>query len=181
MYALTSEVIHATIEAEFTCDHPDPAQTRRVLKNGVATFPVQCRRCGATVRVVKKAELSSRERYEATPYDHDLPAEWSRRRSERYTELHEEKRRADLDAFHSRYDVYLQSPEWGRRRRLVMQRARGMCEGCGVHRATQVHHLHYQRVGRELLFDLVAICDQCHAVAHTDDDALSRWADDGGS
>ena len=37
-----------------------------------------------------------------------------------------------------------------------------MCEGCGVRRAAQVHHLTYEHVGDELLFELVAVCGQCH-------------------
>jgi len=66
------------------------------------------------------------------------------------------------------YKHYLTTPEWRERRRRVMQRAGHMCEGCGIQRATQVHHLTYKRVGREMLFDLVAICDECHEAIHPD-------------
>lgn len=63
------------------------------------------------------------------------------------------------------YDAYLQSPEWRAKREKVIARANGICEGCGEKRAVAVHHLTYDGVGDELLFDLVAICDECHKKA----------------
>ena len=65
-----------------------------------------------------------------------------------------------------RYNTYLQSPEWEKKRKLVLDRARGICEGCGRKKAVQVHHLHYRRVGQEMLFDLVAVCQECHDALH---------------
>lgn len=64
------------------------------------------------------------------------------------------------------YEGYLRTPEWWLIRDKVMRRARGICEGCGEARATQVHHLTYQRVGKEMMFDLVAVCDECHVSIH---------------
>jgi hypothetical protein len=64
------------------------------------------------------------------------------------------------------YDGYLQTQEWRTRRALVLRRAQNICEGCGERQATQAHHLTYARVGHEMLFDLVAICDNCHARLH---------------
>lgn len=69
-------------------------------------------------------------------------------------------------------EVYLLSPEWKDRRDAVMRRARFICEGCLQREATQVHHRPeaYRQLrenGRELLCDLVALCDTCHEqVAH---------------
>ena len=81
-----------------------------------------------------------------------------------------ERRQADRAAEQERwwraYDAYLESPQWRRRRELVLRRARSTCEGCGERRATQVHHLSYDRVSTEMLFELVAVCDRCHASIH---------------
>jgi predicted HNH restriction endonuclease len=33
--------------------------------------------------------------------------------------------------------------------------------------ATLVHHLHYETLFREMLFDLVAVCENCHSQIHT--------------
>jgi 5-methylcytosine-specific restriction endonuclease McrA len=64
------------------------------------------------------------------------------------------------------YTAYLQTPTWRQKRHKVFQRARGRCEGCGEASATQVHHLTYDHVGNELLFELVAICEGCHTRIH---------------
>jgi 5-methylcytosine-specific restriction endonuclease McrA len=66
----------------------------------------------------------------------------------------------------ARYDAYLASPEWQARRRLVLKRANGMCEGCGLRPAAQVHHLTYQHVGAEFLWELRAVCLECHQALH---------------
>lgn len=64
------------------------------------------------------------------------------------------------------YADYLKSAEWATRREKVMQRAGGVCEGCRCRPATEVHHLTYEHVTREFLFELVAICGDCHARLH---------------
>jgi 5-methylcytosine-specific restriction endonuclease McrA len=65
-----------------------------------------------------------------------------------------------------RYDNYLLSNGWRKRRALVMGRANNLCEGCGTRRATQVHHLTYTHVFNEFLWELVALCDECHSRVH---------------
>jgi hypothetical protein len=64
------------------------------------------------------------------------------------------------------YNDYLRSSEWFCRHDLVLQRANGICEGCRRRPATQVHHLTYNHVRNEFLWELVAICDVCHERFH---------------
>jgi len=65
-----------------------------------------------------------------------------------------------------------QSPAWRATRVRVLARAGGRCEGCGrVAPALDVHHLPYDRLGRERLADLKALCDACHLKAH----GRRRW------
>jgi hypothetical protein len=64
------------------------------------------------------------------------------------------------------YREYIQSKEWKEKAKLVRRRARGLCEGCLTERATQVHHLTYDNLGNELLFELVALCGECHNRIH---------------
>jgi hypothetical protein len=73
------------------------------------------------------------------------------------------------------YGRYLLSGEWFAKRAKVMRRANDTCEGCGIHRAIQVHHLRYPRnclpgsdqwIAQEKLFDLRAICLECHEDVH---------------
>jgi len=75
----------------------------------------------------------------------------------------------------SDYREYLSSPIWLGKRARVLQRANDMCEGCGCRRAWQVHHLRYPKncrpgsddwIRQEKLFDLRAICRECHEDVH---------------
>lgn len=55
---------------------------------------------------------------------------------------------------------YLSSYAWWDKRYQVMQRDDYKCT-CGS-QATEVHHKHYDNIGREQLEDLVALCSTCH-------------------
>jgi hypothetical protein len=68
--------------------------------------------------------------------------------------------------WHEWYADYLQSDAWLERRRLVLQRAHGICEGCRSAPASEIHHLSYQHVGHEFLWELVAICRECRTRWH---------------
>lgn len=62
-----------------------------------------------------------------------------------------------------RYSAYLNSEQWHTLRDAVMCRACYRCEvgDCG-RPAIEIHHLTYERLYREELTDLVAICGDCH-------------------
>jgi 5-methylcytosine-specific restriction endonuclease McrA len=76
------------------------------------------------------------------------------------------QRELESERWWDRYNEYLSSSEWFDRRRLVMERDGGLCQGCRERRATQVHHLTYKHVTNEFLWELVAICDVCHWRIH---------------
>jgi predicted HNH restriction endonuclease len=55
-------------------------------------------------------------------------------------------------------------------RQKVLNRSNHVCEGCGDAKATQVHHMNYERWGgNELLIDLLAVCADCHRKLHPKD------------
>jgi AAA domain/HNH endonuclease len=67
------------------------------------------------------------------------------------------------------YRRYLNSQAWAAKRGEILARADGECEECGAGLGpgeAEVHHLSYERVGRELPEDLVALCPGCHRRAH---------------
>ena len=64
------------------------------------------------------------------------------------------------------YNAYLRSAAWRERAALVRRRAGGVCEGCAMRQATQVHHVTYKHVGNEFLWELRAVCDACHDRIH---------------
>ena len=64
-------------------------------------------------------------------------------------------------------------------KRLAHDRAGGRCERCGRsgHRRNwelHVHHLTYERRGKELLSDVVVLCLNCHAEEHPQHDFVDR-------
>ena len=66
------------------------------------------------------------------------------------------------------YEQYLSSPIWYFLRKIAMKKARGMCRGCNINKATQVHHTSYSPrvlLGHRL-DKIVPVCDMCHEMAH---------------
>lgn len=65
-----------------------------------------------------------------------------------------------------KYEAHLQSHRWRELRAMVLKRCNRVCEGCGAREAVQAHHLTYERLGDEMLFDLVGVCLICHEKIH---------------
>lgn len=65
-----------------------------------------------------------------------------------------------------KYYEYLKTPQWHAKRKAVLERDNYVCRGCLTAQATIVHHLTYDHVFDELLFELVAVCKPCHDRAH---------------
>lgn len=78
------------------------------------------------------------------------------------------QREAENREWWARYDAYMASPAWKRKHTLVLDRAHGICEGCGLRRAVQVHHLTYRHLCAEYLWELRAVCLPCHDRIHAE-------------
>lgn len=74
------------------------------------------------------------------------------------------------------YAAYLASPQWEHLRAMVWSRERGRCQGCGfaICGEGHVHHTTYDRVGAELLCDLLLLCPGCHRRIHGQAEPSSR-------
>ncbi|MCA6123532.1 hypothetical protein J6500_16750 [Bradyrhizobium sp. WSM 1704] len=72
------------------------------------------------------------------------------------------------EGFKRKYDLYLAGPVWAAKRAKVLDRAGGMCEGCRERSTTQVHHITYLHIYKEFLFQLIAVCNECHERLHKD-------------
>jgi len=89
--------------------------------------------------------------------------------SARWERVAEERRRLDEEerrAWWKWYDGYLKTPAWRERSSAAIKRAGGVCEGCGVRPAVHAHHVTYEHVGEEFLWELRAVCTACHDRAH---------------
>lgn len=159
-----SSLIREQVDREFTCRCESKRIVVKVQKNG-RRFHEQCDNCGQ-LEPVKSADLSESERNQAISYDKKTKDKWWQSRQARTSELYERDKQDQKAEFDQWYQDYLSTPEWQAKRTKVLQRAKHLCEGCMINSATQVHHLTYVRVGREMLFDLVAVCEPCHRQVH---------------
>jgi 5-methylcytosine-specific restriction endonuclease McrA len=86
---------------------------------------------------------------------------WAKQRVDRALERDQQS-----EEWWRRYNEYLATEEWRNLRQLVFRRDDGICQGCYAAPATQVHHLTYEHVCNEFLWELTSICDGCHARVH---------------
>jgi len=94
-----------------------------------------------------------------SPSRDDFRAAWTRVNSQ-----YNPSRRVIGDG-NTRYARYLNSVDWLRFRVTVLVLAGFHCADC-PDEASEVHHLNYQRVGSELLTDVVPLCRDCHESRH---------------
>lgn len=65
------------------------------------------------------------------------------------------------------YQAYLASGEWRAFRISILAKRGPVCEVCSTRlRQPQIHHLTYERLGKELESDVVIACDNCHRGYH---------------
>lgn len=64
------------------------------------------------------------------------------------------------------YSEYLQTPEWAKKRIKALRFAQFRCQLCNSKENLNVHHRTYERIGCELLGDLITLCQECHVVFH---------------
>lgn len=155
-------------DAQFDCAHTDALLRKRVIRGGAVQFVYQCQRCGEAKSqpVSKKVAFDANGGAEPVAFDDGLRDAWVALREAAAENI---RARFSKSEFHFDYEKYLASPEWESKRRMVLKRAQGVCEGCGSAVPSEVHHLSYEHVGSEFLFELVALCGACHDRIHADD------------
>lgn len=132
--------------------------------NGAVQVRDCCNTCGERVGTAKSQK--DKQWVESLPWQPDELAETytSRRRAEREAVLLAlaKKQYAERGRLTKGYADYLASDAWKAKRALVLKRCGGVCEGCGVAAATEVHHQHYDHLFNEFLFELLGLCHDCH-------------------
>jgi hypothetical protein len=149
------------------CPHTRKELRQRRNRGGAIQYIDQCLDCGDSVGMFQKH----------SPNLTSSPA-WDDHLQEKYLTAREQLKAAIIqkhvriqrnrtEGFWKRYNEYLKSEAWAQRRLKVLKRANGQCEGCSDKKATQVHHLTYAHKFNEFLFELVAVCDDCHTSLHS--------------
>lgn len=154
------------------CSHPHLETRRFTNRNNSIAYCMQCQTCGERIgNAIGKNSIP--DIAQVPDMDPEISARWRKARAERIHVVEQKHLRiqcAQKLEWWKRYNEYLESPAWKIRRDLVMQRAGGICEGCRMASAEQVHHLTYEHVTNEFLWELVAICKPCHSRIHEDEE-----------
>ena len=153
------------VNKAFSCDCSGKKVRYKLNRAGTKMFFLQCLRCGDTTRIPKD-KVTSPNSLLIQEVDDQLRADWWKKRDQYFSSLRDETQNRERQEWFDWYNRYLLSPEWSKKRIAVMKRANFICEGCLQKTAVQVHHLTYDRVGNEMLFDLVAVCSDCHKAIH---------------
>ena len=148
----------ATERARLGCQregHTNAELRQRTHSNGTLTVGWQCLECGCWKAVKRSlagdtAHLTNYDAGILERHGEALRAKWERDKTDR------------INGWWERYDRYLKTDRWKKKREAVLQRDGKVCRACMKREASQAHHLSYAHVGDEPLFDLVAVCDECH-------------------
>lgn len=77
----------------------------------------------------------------------------------------------------STYTAYLKTEKW-QKKRFERNKLDGFrCQMCGTAKNLNVHHLTYENLGRESIYDLVTLCESCHKKVHEKDLAQKEGAE----
>jgi hypothetical protein len=69
-------------------------------------------------------------------------------------------------SYRERYDTYITSKKWERRRVAYYAKYAKVCRACKTKEKIHLHHHTYVRMGNEHDDDLVPLCEQCHDLVH---------------
>jgi phage terminase large subunit GpA-like protein len=64
------------------------------------------------------------------------------------------------------YSKYLRSQDWKDRRTVLADQWNNKCACCGGNNILQLHHLNYDSLGTETIYDVVLLCKGCHCDIH---------------
>ena len=158
----------------FTCEHKNLQLRKRSIKSGNIQYVKQCLDCGNAMPQPIKAAMAFQLNggNEPSIFDEQVIINRKAEKEKSYQEIkgrYDSSKNVEIDKYGEWYREYLKSPEWKLKREKVLKRAKNICEGCAEETAIEVHHISYANIGDELLFQLVALCEDCHRKAHSSD------------
>lgn len=148
-----------------TCTHPESKREYMKLSHARGFHKcLVCQDCGKKLMgpngmwFAKEAGDEALPEYDSSKWDDVRVAKIEQQRAERLEEWKQK---------HEEYEHYIfEDPMWQKRRALVLQRSKHICEACLERPATQVHHDNYKSLFCEILFHLHAVCASCHRKIH---------------
>ena len=152
------------------CNHHLSVRKATTTSNRLS-FRLVCNYCGEFFSAVSKKDILNLFDFEEIKeQDDELRTKFLQRKNGHRDYLNartHEIFNASWDANKNRnYHEYLKTDEWGKKRQLVLNRCKNICEACGINQAEAVHHLTYEHIYDEFLFELIGICHKCHSKIH---------------
>jgi hypothetical protein len=130
----------------------------------------QCLNCGqSTSNAISHSKFSKEEIDTLPRFDEQLRADWWNNKDLRRKEVAESFAQEAKQKLADRkllYHDHLKSEKWKEKRRLVIQKQNNICQGCLNAEIDDIHHLSYDNLGDELLFQLIGLCRDCHKKTH---------------
>lgn len=168
--------IARTVANEFACDHKSLTLYYQTCANGTRQYRQRCTACH---QIVGKSALAMAEvaamKQQAVEWE---PRLLDARREKQDRRAKELRASIEQEIYHlwelrkldrkSEYSQYLLTAKWQSKRQRALERDGFRCQACLIRPATQVHHKTYERIFNEPLFDLVSVCETCHAALHVD-------------
>lgn len=140
------------------------------VSNGSKQIHLQCLACGETTKgPIKHSEFTAEQLATMPAFDlalRDKSRSGITLEDKIGRELFLARRARERIEMTERYREYLLSPEWAEKRRLILIRDGYLCQGCLQRDATEVHHLTYDHVYNEFMFELTSVCSICHPRIH---------------
>lgn len=159
------------------CRHEGGKELRiYTASNDAKHYRHQCLTCGEAVG--QSFPKTSVDGTALHPFDEGLPKQYRTIRGkdkDAIVRKHITKQVSADVRFSRGYNEYLASDKWAAKRRKVLDRAGNICEGCRQAKATEVHHLTYEHLFDEFLFELVALCRPCHTRWHKEEDPEEEY------
>ena len=144
------------VEGIICLDH-NPEFVKKLSSNGNYLLRKQCFNCGDVISNGMKHSLVKNVNNLPDINDDRKDIIWDFRK---YVQ-NQLKRWLDEEIY-SRYTEYLNSDIWKLKRTKVLERDNNICQACLTNKANEVHHLTYENLYDEPLFQLISVCSRCH-------------------
>lgn len=117
-------------------------------------------------RTADRRAIRTRSRAEDDPRLADIGALIPNRKKPKSSAKSKSGRRPKNAFQRPSYTTYMASSAWQTKRRSALKHFGGRCAICSSDSRLHVHHLNYDRFGRERMSDLQVLCHDCHAIQH---------------
>ncbi|MGJ8560127.1 MAG: HNH endonuclease [Litorimonas sp.] len=144
------------------CTHEKTSFVMRTVSDGSKQYVEQCLKCG-----LQRGSARSQKDIivEPEPWDESLAPSYDRAKKKQLDEIfakHLTIQKRKTGRFSEKYVKHLSSEKWLKTRVKIFRRANNLCEGCLENPARDIHHLTYENLGDEFMFELIALCRPCH-------------------